>query len=193
MLVLGSLAAATACGGSDPTPVAPDDMGVPRPDAEASSPPSPTPSATEPPAVASAAVKPEPTPAEPPPAPQASSAPASDPSGLDVADANISMGSVSADGFTMTNVACKSEGGGLGALMLGPAIAATIGSKKAQLRACSPKGGEARVLFTMAHGKTDHVEAKAASPDIEKCVTKVMKTVPAPMDATCASTLQLGK
>ena len=191
----GALAAClAACGGSEPEPVAPEPVAAE---------PAPTP--------ASAANEPTPTsePAsKPAPAHDASvenmqtgktdaptsSAPAADPSGLDVDGANVTMGSVSADGFTMKNVACKADGGGgLGALMLGPTIAATIGSKKAQLRGCSAKGGEARVRFTMANGKTNPVEATAASPEIEKCVVKVMKTVPGAMPATCAATLDLGK
>ncbi len=110
---------------------------------------------------------------------------------LDVAGANLSMGSVTANGFTMRDLACKTENGGIGAVMLGPGLAAAIAAKKAQLRACSPKGGEARVRFKMEGGHTSQVEAKAATPAIEACVVKVMKTVVAPTAGTCAATLAL--
>ena len=109
---------------------------------------------------------------------------------LEVPHASLTMGSVSADGFTMRDVACDLDGGGLNALMAGPMIASAIGSRKAALKKCAPKGGEARVLFTMSGGKTE-AKAKAATPAIEACVLKVMKTVVAVSEGTCAVTIDL--
>jgi hypothetical protein len=109
---------------------------------------------------------------------------------LDVPHASLTMGSVSADGFTMRDVACNLEGGGLGALMAGPMLAAAVGARKAELRKCAPKGGEARVLFTMRGGKVD-ARAQAASPAVEACVVKAMKTVVAISEGTCAVTIDL--
>jgi TPR repeat protein len=109
---------------------------------------------------------------------------------LTVPHASLTMGSIAADGFTMTDLACELEGGGLGALMVGPVLAATIGKRKAALRKCAPRGGEARVLFTMRGGKTD-ARAQAATPAIAACVVKVMKTVPAVNEGTCAATFDL--
>jgi hypothetical protein len=44
----------------------------------------------------------------------------------------------------------------------------------------------------MEGGHTSQVEAKAATPAVEACVVKVMKTVAAPTSGTCAATLALG-
>ena len=109
---------------------------------------------------------------------------------LEVPNASLTMGSVSADGFTMRDVGCALQGGGLNALLAGPMLAAAIGSRKAALKKCAPKGGEARVLFTMRGGKTE-ARAKAATPAVEACVVKVMKTVAAVSEGTCAVTIDL--
>lgn len=109
---------------------------------------------------------------------------------LEVPNASLTIGSVSADGFTLRDLACNLEGGGLNAFMAGPLLATTVGVQKAALRKCAPKGGEARVLFTMRGGKTN-ARAKAATPAIEACVVKVMKTVAPVSDGTCAVTIDL--
>lgn len=109
---------------------------------------------------------------------------------LDVPNASLTVGSVTADGFTMKDLECALEGGGLGALMAGPMIAAAVGARKAALKKCAPKGGEARVRFTMRGSKTA-AEAKAATPAIAACVVKAIESVPAVMTGTCAATLDL--
>jgi TPR repeat protein len=112
---------------------------------------------------------------------------------LDVPGANITMGSVTADGFTLTDVTCKSEGGGLGALLLGPAVAGALGKKKAAFNACAPKGADVRVRWTMAGGKVTNVEAKAGDPKIEACVVKAVKSSVAVLEGTCAASFHAGK
>lgn len=114
-------------------------------------------------------------------------------SSLDVPGANITMGSITSDGFTLTDMQCKAEGAGLGALFLGPAIAGAIGKKKAALDACAPKGADARVRWTASGGKIASVEAKAGDGKIEACVAKVIKTVPGLLEGTCAASMHLGK
>lgn len=109
---------------------------------------------------------------------------------LEVPHASLTIGSVSADGFTIRDLACNLEGGGLNAFLAGPMLASMVGARKAALRKCAPKGGEARVLFTMRGGKTD-ARAKAATPAIEACVVKVMKTVAPVSEGTCAATIDL--
>jgi len=109
---------------------------------------------------------------------------------LTVPNASLTMGSVSADGFTMRDVTCRLDGGGLNALMAGPMLAAALGSRKAALKKCAPKGGEARVLFTMRGGMTA-ARAKAATPAVEACVVKVMTSVAAVSEGTCAVTIDL--
>lgn len=114
-------------------------------------------------------------------------------SSLDVPGANITMGSITADGFTLTDMKCKAEGAGLGALVMGPAVAGAIGKKKAALDACAPKGANVRVRWTASGGKVTAAEAKAGDPKIEACVAKVLKAVPAALDGTCAASIHVGK
>jgi len=112
---------------------------------------------------------------------------------LAVDGANLNVGSITADGFVMRDLGCKVEGGGLGVLMLGPAIAGGLSKKKAALDACAPKGADVRVRFTLAGGKVSSAEAKADDAKVEACVVKAVKTMPAVADGTCAATLHLGK
>ncbi len=175
--------------GPPPAPAA----AAPAPEAEeparTAEPAEPAPSAMPPRAEPAPAVT-----ADPPqpdvPAASGSAPPAA--GGLDVANANITMGSVTVDGLTMTDFACQA-GGGLGALLAGPTMAGMLSKKKAALKACSPKGGTARVRWTAAGGKITKVESKAQTPQIEACVVKAVSSVPATMDGTCAATIDLGK
>jgi hypothetical protein len=129
-----------------------------------------------------------------PPAASAAPSASAPPPALAVTDANLSVGSITADGFTMKDLACKLDGGGgLGAVLLGPTIAASLSKKKAALDACAPKGAEARVRFTAAGGKIASAEASAGDPKIEACVVKVLKTVPGVADGTCSASLHVGK
>ncbi len=113
--------------------------------------------------------------------------------GLDVPGANIKMGSVTADGFTLNDMQCNAQGAGLGALLLGPAVAGALGKKKGALDACAPKGADVRVRWTAAGGKITAAEAKSSDPKIEACVAKVLKTVPAVLEGTCAASMHIGK
>lgn len=196
-LALTLTSTVVACGGSEPTPLPPEDPGPPA-DTVATAPTDPAPTASV--SAAEPAPLPPPTVAATATAAPSASAPAApkDPpaasTGLDVPGANLSIGSISADGFEMKDIACKSEdAGGLGGLVLGPALAGVLSKKKAQLRACSPKGGEARVRFVMDAGKVLSAEAKAETPQIEACVIKVVKSVQAPLGGTCAATLDLSR
>ncbi len=107
-------------------------------------------------------------------------------------NATLTIGSLTADGFTIKNLSCELTDGGLGALLAGPTIAAALGSKKAALKKCSPQGEEARVWFQMQGGKTDG-KAKASSAAVEACVVKVLKTVPAVSEGTCVASVDLAQ
>jgi hypothetical protein len=116
--------------------------------------------------------------------------PASD--AFSIPNATLTIGSLTADGFTMKDLSCALEDSGFGALMAGPVLVASVATKKAALRACSPKGGEARVRLSMTGGKVK-AQAKAASPAIEACVVKALNGLPAVVAGTCAATLDLGQ
>ncbi len=112
--------------------------------------------------------------------------------GLDVPGANLTMGSVTADGFTLTDFKCKTSDG-LAGILLGPAAAGVIGKKKGALDACAPKGADVRVRWTTAGRKVTTAEAKAGDPKIEACVVRVLKSVPGVLEGTCAATIHVGK
>jgi hypothetical protein len=156
--------------------------------------PAPTAAATAPtaPTTTAAATAPAEGPEKKPDAPPAATSAPAATGGLDVPGANITMASITVDGLTMTDFACQA-GGGLGALLAGPTMAGMLSKKKAALKACSPKAGTVRVRWTAAGGKVTKAESKAATPQIEACVTKAVSSVPATMDGTCAATIDLGK
>lgn len=110
---------------------------------------------------------------------------------LAVPKANITMASVSVDGVNLKQLACRTRGGGFGALLAGPALAKTVASRKKALVACAPKGGEARVRWTAAGGRITKVEVKANSSKIETCVSRVLKGAKSPNAGTCAATIPL--
>jgi hypothetical protein len=176
--LLSSLLA--ACGGNEPPPQAP-----PTPPAEPPPPPPappPPPPAPEPPPKA-AEPPPPPPPAEPPP-------PADDKKKLP--GANLTMGSLKADGVELKDISCKVEGamGLLGALALGAGFSA----KKAQLDACSKgKTSETLVSWSAAGGKMASVKAEGPDPKVNKCVEKALTGAKAALPATCMGTLVHGK
>lgn len=118
---------------------------------------------------------------------------AGDGDGDGVPGANLTMGSLSADGFTMKDVSCRVQGGGFGVLLMGPVLAGTLGKKQAQLRACHAAGGEPRVRFTMAGGHLSEIKVSAEPAAARACLERALKTVAAPFAGACAATLVLSK
>jgi hypothetical protein len=112
---------------------------------------------------------------------------------LEVEGANLRMGSLSADGFTMSDIACQVDGGGFAMLMVGPLIAGGMAKRKAALDACAPKGAEVRVRWTMAGRRVTKVEARAGDKKIEACVANAVKSSVAAVNATCAAGFKIGR
>jgi TPR repeat protein len=108
----------------------------------------------------------------------------------DVPGANVTVASISADGFTLTDLACKSSG--MNGLLAGPALASTLGKKKKALDSCAPQGAQVRLRWTAAGGRVTQAEAKSSDPKIEACVVRTMKTVNGVPEGTCATTVNLG-
>jgi len=106
-----------------------------------------------------------------------------------VAGANLHVGSMTADGLTIDDLSCKADGLGLfGALV----VVGSLSKHKKALDACSAGGDRARVEWAAAAGKMSQVKVKAKTPAVEKCLTKVLASAPAPFEGTCAATLVLG-
>lgn len=187
-LLLGA-ATLVACAGSNP----PEDVGPPPAPPTDSAPPATTPAAqttaapvatqtAEP--VVTAAPTAEPTAA---PTAVASAAPTSTVS--EPAGANLHVGSMSVDGLTLEDLACKADGLGMLGSMI---VVGSIAKKKAALNACGK--GKPRVTWTATKGTIGTVTVKADNnAKMEACVGKALKGTAAPFEGECAATLVLGK
>lgn len=113
--------------------------------------------------------------------------------GIDVPGANISMGSITADGVTLNDLACRTGGGGLfGALTLGPVLAKSIGPLLPKLRSCLPGKQAVRVRL---EEDSDSMASDADTPAASKCVESTFKSARAKgrlhVSGTCAVTIPL--
>lgn len=106
------------------------------------------------------------------------------------AGANLRVGSMTVDGLTVEDLACRADGLGMLGSMI---VAGGIAKKKAALVACAPKGDKPRVEWTAAKGKVAVTAVKASTPAVEACVKKALAGTPAPFEGECAATLVLGK
>lgn len=185
MRVVACLAAVEAmlligCASSPPPPppdAEPTEVAAPDPVA-----PEPTPETN---AVASApapepTAEPKPT-VEPPPEP----APA-EPKAAGVPGANLTMGSVSADGLQLEDVSCKADGlGFLGAVL----IAGSLSKKKGPLQQCT--GGKSpRVFWSFSGGKITKARAEGVDEKASACVGRTLTGSAAPGTGDCAATLK---
>lgn len=106
------------------------------------------------------------------------------------AGTNLRIGSMTVDGLTLEDVACKADGLGVFGSMV---VVGAIAKKKAALNACAPKGDKPRVQWVAAGGRLGSLKVKASTPQVEACVAKALSGAAAPFEGTCAATLVLGK
>ena len=109
-----------------------------------------------------------------------------------LAGANLSMGSLEADGVRLERVSCKVDGGlGLvGALVL----AAGFSKRRSQIDACSPSSvARTSVAWTAAGGTIAKITAGGSDARVNRCVEKALLGAPAPMPATCVATVVHGR
>lgn len=112
----------------------------------------------------------------------------------DVPGANLSMASMDVDGLTLKDIACRTEGGGIGGLFGGIALGAGFKAKKAQLDACSPNAAkETRVRWTGVSGRMTKVEASGPDAKTNKCVERALTNAVATTSGLCAATVVHGK
>lgn len=113
--------------------------------------------------------------------------------GIDVPGANVNMGSITTDGVTLKDLACRTGGGGVfGAIALGPLLAKSIGPLLPKLRSCLPGKPSVRVRF---QEDGDSVASNAGTPGASKCVEGTFKSARAKgrlqVSGTCAVTIPL--
>jgi hypothetical protein len=102
--------------------------------------------------------------------------------------ANLHIGSMTVNDFTVTDLSCKVSGG---MFMAGTQIVAGLASKK-KLKKCGPKGEKPVVKWTYAGGKTKNIEVSEAKGSTASCIKKTMKSIKVGVNATCSATLVMG-
>jgi Sel1 repeat len=103
----------------------------------------------------------------------------------------LTVGSISADGFTVNDLACELTSVGLMATV---EIVAGLGKKKSDLDACAPAGDAPRVSWTFDGSKIAQAKAeKVSSPKVGACVEKALNGLPTTMQGSCIATLVIGK
>jgi hypothetical protein len=110
----------------------------------------------------------------------------------DVDGANLTMANIEADGLVLKDLTCKVDGGIVGGLFGGIALAAGLTGRKMQLDACSPSLVETRVKWVSTGGHMTHVTASGSSMTVNRCVEHALAGAPSPMAATCATTVRHG-
>lgn len=120
--------------------------------------------------------------------------PAEKPAAGDIADANITIGQLEADGLVTKNIECKSEGGGGGLGLLGAVlVTAWMAPQKKALDACvAGKEAETRVIWRASGGKVTEIEAKGDAK-VKSCVEKALRPGKPVFEGHCAATVVHGK
>jgi hypothetical protein len=111
-----------------------------------------------------------------------------------VPGANMTVGSITTDGATVRQIACRTEGGGLGGLFGSLALGKPFADKKKALDACA-KGAphETRVRWTGKGGRMTDVHVISGEHPSNKCVERALAGSLAPVAGTCAATVDIGK
>ena len=110
---------------------------------------------------------------------------------LPVDGANVSIGSISVDGLSASDLKCRRDGGGG---LFGGAMGAISGisKRKGKLMKCAKAPEDVRVRWKASGGKIKTVEVKASSTKVETCVKKAVKGASAAFGGTCAATFSIG-
>jgi hypothetical protein len=108
-----------------------------------------------------------------------------------VPGANVRIGSVSTNGVTVEQIACRSEG--VGGLVGSLAIGKPFADKKRQLDGCA-KGSphKARVRWTEKNGRMSDVKVISGDDPSNKCIERVLTGSVATVPGTCAASVDLG-
>lgn len=137
--------------------------------------------------------EPEPTPepvAEPTPAPEPVAEPEAEPAPGPTSRANLRVGSVSADGQRIVELACQLDRAPLLASMT---MVGALAKRKKAFDRCASGGDAVAVTWTAAGGKTSDVQARgAANPKVDACVAKALGKAVFPLDAKCTAIVLVG-
>lgn len=133
------------------------------------------------------ASEPPPVASTPAPDPSTQQAPPREPL---VADANVTVESIAADGLELRQLACAVDGG---MPMFGTlAIAGTLAKQKKAIDRCAPAGQAFAVTWTFVGGKVKGPVANGGSAKANTCIAKAVAKAAAPMDGRCGAIVLAG-
>jgi hypothetical protein len=110
-----------------------------------------------------------------------------------VPGANMRVGRITTDGVTVEDIACKSEGGGLGGLLGSLVLGKPFADRKARLDACVKSRHKTRVRWTAANGRMTNVEVISGDNPANRCIERAMSGAPATVVGVCAASVEIGK
>lgn len=123
---------------------------------------------------------------------KAAEAPAPEPPS-DVPGANMHVGRITADGTTVQDIACRTEGGGLGGLFGTLAIGKPFADRKGQLGRCVKASHKTRVRWTAVGGKMTDVKVISGDDPVNACIERALSGAPATVAGTCAASFEIVK
>src|SRR5690606_16378182 len=105
-----------------------------------------------------------------------------------VPGANMSVGSATVDGLTVSTLECRIDGavGMLGSL----AIIGALAKRKAKIDACGAAGATADIHWVASGGKITKADGEGKEG---ACVAKVLNNLSSPLDGECAVTVVIGR
>ena len=107
-----------------------------------------------------------------------------------VTDANVTVGSMTVNGFTIKDMKCKITGGGFLASAM---VVGSLGKRK-KLKHCGKKGKTPKVVWVYAGGKARVLSVTGASGKAKKCIRAEMKKVRAgSLAGKCEGLFVMGK
>ncbi len=108
-----------------------------------------------------------------------------------VADANLRVGDIEADGLALRELACAVDDGPpmLGALV----VVASLAKQRKAIDKCAPKGQAFAVTWTFVNGKVRSPVVTGGSAGANACVAKALVRAAGAFDARCGALLLAGK
>lgn len=108
-----------------------------------------------------------------------------------VAGANISVGSLEADGLKAVDLECRATSGG-GGLFGTLGIVAGLAKSKKALDRCAPDGEAPTVFWTAKSNGLSDVRVEAVDSKTASCVKKALEKSAMPLEGECAATILIG-
>lgn len=107
-----------------------------------------------------------------------------------VPGATLKVGSMTVDGFTVSDLSCKLDGGGF---LASATVVGGLAAQKGKIQKCGKSGDKVHVTWALKGGKAADVKVVGGSKKVQKCVAKAMKKVKVAIPGKCAAYFHLGK